>query len=111
MIQEIKLEENIIVLDSDKLYSGSDNPSDEEKLIRKAIGLPIKKQLIYYKDKKDRDTAINIIKYQITEMYDISEKWYTVELTLSDDTKVKTHSGYLIEMQKPNFTVDMAAIV
>ncbi len=110
MIQEVKQGKDNIVLDSNKKYSGMENPSEEEKLVRKIIGLPIKKQLIYYRDKTNPDSVINVIEYQLVEMYDISERWYTIEITLIDGNKTKIHSGYLIEMQKPSFIADMAAM-
>ena len=96
-------------MDTEVVYSGSDSVSDDEKLVRKAIGLPVTKQLVYYKDKTDEKSVVNINKYQLIEMYDITEKWYTVEITLIDGTVVRIHSGYLIEMQKPSFIADMAA--
>ena len=46
MIQTVKIGSEVIVLDSEKKYTGKDNPSEEEKMVRKAVGLPVKKQLI-----------------------------------------------------------------
>ena len=109
MKQEVKLKDNTVILDTESVYSGSDILSEDEKLVRKAVGFPVTKQLIYYKDKKDSETAVNVKKFQLIEMFDITERWYTVEITLDDDTTVRIHSGYLIEMQKPSFIADMAA--
>lgn len=109
MTQEVKIKEGVVVLDTESVYSGSDNIDDSEKLVRKAVGLPVTKQLIYYKDKTDAESAVNLKKYQIITMYDITERWYTIEITLEDDTSVRIHSGYLIEMQKPSFVADMTA--
>ena len=109
MIQTVKVGSEVIVLDSEIKYTGKDNPSEEEKMVRKAVGLPVKKQLIYYTNKHDANSAVNVMQYQLIEMYDITERWYTVEITLDNGTSVKIHSGYLAEMQKPSFIADIAA--
>ncbi len=107
MIQEVQLDKEIIILDSEKIYSGEDNLSDDEKLVRKAIGLPVKKQLVYYKDKCDVCSVAPIKEYQLVEMFNLTNRWYTVEITLEDDTRVRIHSSFLVEMQKPSFVADM----
>ena len=109
MTQEVQIGNITIVLDSSILYSGLAEPNASEKLVRKTIGLPVKKKLIYYKDKRKANSAIDIKSYYLKEMYDISERWYTVEITLNDDSTVLIHSGYLAEMQKPSFVADMVA--
>ena len=109
MTQEIKIGSELVVLDSEKYYSGIGNPSEEEKLVRKAIGFPIKKQLIYYTDKTKADSAVNVKQYRLVEMYNITERWYTVEIMTEAGDMVKIHSGYLAEMQKPSFIADMAS--
>lgn len=109
MTQEVKIKEGIVILNTESVYSGSDFLNEEEKLVRKAIGLPVTKQLVYYKNKTDAESVVNVKRYQLIEMFDITEKWYTVEITLEDATLVCIHSWYLIEMQKPSFISDMAA--
>lgn len=108
MTQEVTIGKDTVILDSEKRYTGTDNPENEEKLVRKAIGLPIKKQLVYYKDKRDADSIVNISEYKIVEMYDTTERWYTIEIYLEDGSEVRIHSGYLAEMQKTSFIADMA---
>lgn len=110
MIQEVAVGAEIVVLDSEKQYLGCENPEDTEKLVRKAVGLPVKKQLVYYKNKHDSKSIVNVSAYQLIEMYDISERWYTIEITIESGEKIRIHSGYLIEMQKPSFIADMAAL-
>ena len=44
MTQEVKIKESVTVLDIKAVYSGSDNIDDSEKLVRKAVWLPIIKQ-------------------------------------------------------------------
>ena len=105
MIRKIKAGTEIIELDTNSLYSGIDNPNDNEKAVRKAISLPVTKQLVYYNDKTDFNSIVNVVTYQLIEMYD---NWYTIEITTEDGAKHKLHSGYLCEMQKPSFIVDMA---
>ena len=99
----------IIVLDSDSIYSGSANPSPEEKLVRKAVGLPITKQLIYYNDKHDPSSIVYVLSYRIIEMYQITERWFIIEIYTEDGKTVRVHSVFLAEMQKPSFIADMKA--
>lgn len=96
-------------MDTDKIYSGCENPSDDEKAARKMLGLPIKKQLVYYPDKRNAESIVNVTSFQIVEAYDITGAWYTIETTTEDGTKARIHSSYLAEMQKPSFIADMAA--
>ena len=109
MTQEVQLEKEIVILDSDIIYSGKEEPAEEEKLVRKAVGLPVKKQLIYYTDTHDANSVVNVEKYQLIEMYNINDRWYTIEVIFADDTKARIHSRFLAEMQKPSFISDMEA--
>lgn len=109
MTQDIQIGGDIVTLDSEKLYSGMDNPQGEEKLVRKALGLPIKKQLIFYKNKLDAESVTNIITYQLVKMFNITERWYTIEISTADGNTARIHSSFLIEMQKPSFVADMMA--
>lgn len=109
MTQDIQIGGDIITLDSEKLYSGKENPQGEEKLVRKALGLPVKKQLIFYKNKLDAESVTDIITYQLVKMHNITERWYTVEITSVDGNKARIHSTFLGEMQKPSFVADMIA--
>ena len=106
MTREVKVGNETVVLDSEALYSGAADPGDQEKQVRKAIGLPVKKGLVYYKNKRDTESTVPVRTYRLIEMYD---SWYTVEITLEDDKVGRIHSSYLIEMQKPSFVADMAA--
>ena len=109
MTQEVQTDKDTVTLDSEKLYSGAEKPDGEEKLVRKALKLPLTKKIVFYKDKRKADSVVDVITFQLKEMYDISERWYTIEVTLADGTKTLIHSGYLIEMQKASFVDDMAA--
>ena len=61
MVKDIKVDGKIITLDSEVLYSGMENPQGEERLVRKAIGLPVTKQLIFYKNKLYTESAIDVL--------------------------------------------------
>ncbi len=107
--QKVMIDNEMVVLSSAKLYSGLENPNDEEKLVRKAVGLPVKKQLVYYKNKRDVDSIVNVTNYRLIEMYEVTDRWYTVEITTADGDLVKIHSSYLAEMQRPSFISDLEA--
>lgn len=109
MTQSVLVGKDTIILNSDTVYTGMENPQNDEKLVRKAVGLPVKKQLIYYKNTHDSESSVNVISYKLAEMYNITDRWYTMEITLDDGSKVRIHSSYLAEMQKPSFIADMAA--
>lgn len=40
--QEVQVDKDVVVLDSTKMYTGAEKPKDDEKLVRKAVGLPIR---------------------------------------------------------------------
>lgn len=109
MIQEVKTGKDTILIDFEKKYSGKAKPNGEDKTIRKAIGLPLTKKLIYYPNKRDSNSAVDILQYQIVNMFDITDRWFTIEILTESGEKVRIHSSYLVEMQKPSFIEDMAA--
>lgn len=109
MRKQINVGKGIAVLDTEEIYTGQEKPDADEKLVRKAIGLLVTKQLVYYPDKRDGQSKVNITSYRILEMYDTSEPWYLIEITTETGQTVKIHSAYLSEMQKPSFIEDMAA--
>ena len=109
MTRAIELKEKTILLDTEIEYTGGIPETDEEKDIRRALGLPIKKGLVYYKNSSDERSRTSIKKYQISEMYDITYPWYTFHITLQDDTEVNIHSDFLKDMQKPGFVSEIKA--
>ena len=68
-----------------------------EKTIRKQLGLPVTKQLVYYDLDKNK---YNIISYAVCESH---ESYDTLEIRLENNKKVKIHEAYLREMQRPDF--------
>lgn len=103
MVLVINVDDNILKLDSEKTFFLTDEPNEEEKLFRKALGLPIKKEVRYYKDRSKSDSVIKVVSIRIIEMYEVTDKWFTLEICLSDNSKVKIQSAYLEEMQKSDF--------
>lgn len=101
------IDEESISFDTDTVFKGEEKPTDNEKLIRKILGLPITKQLIYYKDIKDAKSVRNIKRYRIVKLYEITDRWATIEIELDDGEKVLINSMFLIDMQKPSFIDDM----
>lgn len=102
--KESNMEDNATI----RLFSGGKELDDEEKAMRREIGLPVTKQLVYYPDKHAADSVTNVTHYRIEKTYNTTEKWYTIEITTENGTKVKINSLFLVEMQKPSFLEDIA---
>lgn len=109
MTLEVKLPKETVMLDSEKTYLGGKDIDDGEKSIRRAVGLPVTKELVFYTDKRNADSAVPIETYRLIEMYTITDPWFTVEVKLKNGSTEKIHSLHLIEMQKPSFVADMLA--
>ena len=109
MTQEVDLGKSTDTLTDEKAYACGNKVTEEEKLVRKALGLPLTKQLVYYKNVHDASSACCVTEFRILEMYDITDRWYTIGLTLEDGPNVRIHSGYLAEMQKASFIADVSA--
>lgn len=98
-----------ITISSDDTYSGGEKPPQEERLIRKIIGLPITKQLVYYKNKLDSSSVVDITTYKVIKMFDGINRWFVVEVTTEEGNSISIHSSFLSEMQQPSFVADMKA--
>ena len=100
-----------VTVDSETWYTGSPQPKTKEetidKAVRRAIGLPITKQLVFYESIRDAGSAVNIVKYRVFESYHISDSWYGIEVITANDHIHRIHSWHLIEMEKPSFIDDM----
>ncbi len=107
MTWQIQVGKEIVVLDSERIYTGNANPTQEEKLVRKAVGLPITKQLIYYKNKIDPSSVVCVHAYSIIAAYQITERWFVIEIYTEEGKTIRIHSVFLAEMQKPSFVADM----
>lgn len=107
MEMELQVKKDKIIVESDKYYTGAAEPANDEKLVRKALGLPVKKELVYYRDKNDASSKVTVEKFKIIEMYEITTPWFTLEIEPADGDCVRIHSFYFAEMQKPSFIEDM----
>ncbi len=98
-------------ISSDRLFSGRKNkePDMEDRLVRMAVGLPITKQLVYYKDIRKADSKVDIDTFRLAEMYHVIDRWFEMEIVTVDGETKRIHSAFLSEMQKPSFIADMAA--
>ncbi|MBP5414396.1 MAG: hypothetical protein ILN61_04025 [Lachnospiraceae bacterium] len=74
--------------------------------LRKQLGLPLTKELVYYppryEDKTHSPIAVDDVKV-VREF----PSYYTLEITLKDCTKKIVHSKYFASMQSPHFLDDM----
>lgn len=99
---------NGVQINSDTWYSAYEtgkNSSDKD--IRKLLGLPVTKSLVYYKNANDPETLINVLRYRIIEFYEITEPWAKLEIETDENKIVRIHSDYFAEMQKPSFIKDI----
>lgn len=103
MTQEIKIKDKTLLLDTETSYTGYVPETEDERDIRRALGLPVKKILIYYSNTHDLDSKIRISSYRITEIYNITSLWFTIEIILENGGIEKIHSDFLKDMQKPDF--------
>ena len=107
MRKEILIRGQVVTLDSESLYSGAAQPAPQEKLVRKAVGLPVTKQLVYYTDKRDAKSVVPVTSYRVKECFETSDTWYVLDVVLNSGETVSIHSSYFIEMQRPSFIADM----
>ncbi len=76
----------------------------DTKEFRKKMGFPLTRDLKYY-SKIDGNWKVNdIVSYEIVGTYDSGSN--SMLISLDDSTKVRIHSDYLAEMQKPSFVVN-----
>ncbi len=111
MIKQIETKDGLVSLNTDILYSGSDAINDYEKSVRKLLGLPLTKQLVYYADKTNDKSVIEIKEFKIAEIYTKTNIWCTLELVIDGiGQKINIHSDFFAEMQKPSFISDMKIV-
>ena len=95
-----------VELDSAVGYPGGAGIADESlKNVRRALGLPLTKQLVHYADIRSADSAEKVESFRIVEMFD---DWYTLELQIEGKADaVRMHNAFFAEMQKASFVADM----
>lgn len=81
--------------------------SEEEREIRKSLGLPVTKPLRYMQRVGGGFEEKAVASYEIVETTPISGT-HTLLVTLEDGTQKRIFAPYFAEMQKPSFERDMA---
>ena len=102
---KIKEEKEIIIEVGTSGPGSAKSLSADEIDLRRFLGLPIKKDLFYYPSSRE-DIKRSVDKFEIDEIYTITEPWFTLTLYMGNDT-VKIHHSYFAEMQSPTFVSDM----
>lgn len=105
----IECSEDKNYMEMEQVYSGKPSENEAEKNVRRELGLPVTKQLIYYLDKSDPNSFIDVENFKIIESFEITAKWYMLDVTIKTGDVIRIHSSHFAEMQKPNFVADMAA--
>jgi len=71
---------------------------EASKEVRRELGLPIKKDLIYYTSALSADTACNVREFRVSEIYnDSNDMWCVLEVTLATGETRKIHSSFLLK--------------
>lgn len=81
--------------------------TDEEKALRKLLGLPVTKDLVYYSSARDETSKMIVDKFEVDEAYQITDPWFELLLHIGEK-RVKIHHRYFAEMQNPTFISDMS---
>lgn len=80
---------------------------NDTKELRKELGLPITKGLIYwYRDASYSWKQTNVVNYEVVEIYEPSGSM-CVMITLVNGNQVRILGDYLADMQKPSFLSDV----
>lgn len=80
---------------------------NDTKELRKEIGLPVTKGLIYwYKSETHVWKQTTVTNYEVVETYEPSES-KSIVITLEDGKRIRILGDYLADMQKPSFLSDI----
>lgn len=93
-----------VTINTDARYSGASDVDENDRLVRKVLGLPVTKELVYYSYKQSVPSAVPVSSFQVSCILD---GWFILDITLSDGEVHSIHSSYLSEMQRPSFISDM----
>lgn len=81
--------------------------NNDTRELRKEIGLPITKGLIYwYKTEDHRWRHENVTNYEVLETYQPSES-KSISITLEDGTRIRILGDYFADMQRSSFLNDI----
>lgn len=78
--------------------------SEEEKALRKELGLPVTKELRYMRRILGGYEELKVNEYEVADFY---ETMHSLLITLSSGEKIRILAPYFAEMQKPSFERDM----
>lgn len=83
---------------------------NDTKELRKEIGLPVTKELIYwYKDESRSWRQTKVSNYEVVATYEPSGS-KSILITLEDGSRVRILGDYLADMQKPSFLSDIGEL-
>lgn len=92
-----------VSVDSDKWYIGTAPDDKQDRDLRKLLGLPVTKALVYYKNPRDESSKMNVLEFRVVKIYEISDFWAIIEIVTDTGRNVKIYSAFLAHMQKPAF--------
>ena len=99
-------EERVVEINVGMECPGSASGLTENELdVRRFLGLPTTKDLVYYPSSRE-DKKIPVDKFEVDQIFTITEPWFGLTLYMEDAT-VKIHHRYFAEMQSPTFISDM----
>ena len=100
------IEERDVLVDVGTAGPGvAENLSESDSDLRRLLGLPITKDLVYYSEVNE-ESKKKVDKYTIDQIFTVTEPWFVLKVFMGEDT-VKIHHRYFAEMQSPTFVADM----
>ncbi len=79
----------------------------DSKNLRRLLGLPITKELVYMERDASGFTPYRVVSYQVVEWYNESNA--SLEVALANGNSFRILGDYFSHMQKPSFEKDMVA--
>lgn len=79
---------------------------NDTKELRKELGLPITKQLVYWKKQNLEWVSFNVLDYEVVEVYEPSHS-SSLMITIDNGEKIRILGDFFADMQKPSFVSDM----
>lgn len=92
-----------VSIDSDEWHIGTEPDDKQDRDLRKLLGLPVTKALVYYKNPRDESSKMNVLKFRVVKIYEISDFWAIIEIVTDTGRNVHIYSAFLAHMQKPAF--------
>lgn len=79
---------------------------EDTKELRKELGLPVKKDIVYWYKEGRKWVSKKVIDYRVADKYMPSES-YSLQIVTEDNVTVRILADYLVEMQKTDFVTDI----